>query len=73
MPVVTLVKPMRYHHWAGGITQYGVGQYWFEGRDAYNWYVMLHSRDGRPENDDVRITDPGPPIVDVSSHPWMPS
>jgi hypothetical protein len=73
MPVCTLIKPMRLHCPGGLQLQYGVGQYWFNGMDAYNPYVLLHTANGRPELDSVKITDPGPPVIDVSSHPWMPT
>jgi|HubBroStandDraft_2_1064218.scaffolds.fasta_scaffold1170271_2 hypothetical protein len=64
MPVCTLVKPMRPNTgYDLGPLQHGEGRYWFQGLAAYHWYVLLHCRDGRPENDDVRITDPGPPVV----------
>lgn len=63
MPVVTLVKPMRLQQPGGSIYQYGVGQYWFDGLSGYDWYVMAHTANGRPELDSVRITDPGPPVV----------
>lgn len=65
MPVCTLIRPLRLNrNRADGFhEQYGVGQYWFEGLDAYNGYVMHHCRNGRPENDAVRITDPGSPVT----------
>jgi hypothetical protein len=69
LPVVSLIAPMRYHRPnGGGITQYGVGEYTFTVSDAYNWWPMLHMRDGQPELDSVQITDPGPPPVLISVH-----
>lgn len=57
---------MRLNIAGGFIREYGVGQYWFEGGDAYNQYVMAHCRNGRPENDDVRMSEAGPPVVSVN-------
>ena len=70
MPVVTLVKPMRLNL-AGGVgqLQYGIGQYMFDTGDAYDRYVVAHTANGQPEFDSVKITDPGPPVVIISTHP----
>jgi hypothetical protein len=60
MPVVTLIRPMLLNEGDGFLRRYGVGQY-FLGSEAWSAYVMAHCANGRPENDDVQITDPGPP------------
>ena len=59
---------MRLNVAGGFIREYGVGQYWFE-NEAYSAYIMGHCRNGRPENDDVRLSEPGPPVISVRKYP----
>jgi hypothetical protein len=70
MPIVTLIKPMTYNHGGGWIYRYLPGQYSMPHGDAFNWYVMLHSRNGKPELDSTQITDPGPPPVLLGPLGW---
>jgi hypothetical protein len=67
MTVCTFVKPFHFQKTNGTMYAYGVGQYDM-GNNAYNWYVLAHTANGRPELDSVKVTNPGPPVVVIPLH-----
>jgi hypothetical protein len=73
MPIVTLIRPMRLHHGDGLVVEYGCGQYRFPYMPRDEWYILAHTATGRPELDSTPLTDPGPPVVITTTHPWMPA
>jgi hypothetical protein len=62
-----LIEPMILNEGNGQLRQYGRGEYWFDSATAYGWWVMAHCRDGKPENDDVVYSRPGPPVKRLPS------
>jgi hypothetical protein len=62
MPICDLTRPMILNN-GHSLTQYGVGDYWFDSGTAYSDWVMAHCRNGKPENGDVGYEHPGPEPV----------